>query len=191
MKFQYLRFGGSVLILVVGIAIAAFSLFGIIDSRAGSQFIPALESKVQSGNSNVTSVLAGPSKGDFLGTLSIPRLDRVIPIYEGTEESELKRGAGHYIKSVLPGFLDNSVISGHRDSYFSKFDKLKVGDSIITKTSYGTFTYTIKSFRIVLPDDRTVIVPTDVATLTLTTCYPFNFIGNAPKRFIVTAVLDS
>jgi sortase A len=191
MKLQYLRFGGSVLILVVGIAIAAFSLFGIIDSRAGSQLIPALESKVQSENSNVTSVLARPSKGDFLGTLSIPRLDRVIPIYEGTEESELKRGAGHYIKSVLPGFLDNSVISGHRDSYFSKFDKLKVGDSIITKTSYGTFTYTIKSFRIVLPDDRTVIVPTDVATLTLTTCYPFNFIGNAPKRFIVTAVLDS
>jgi LPXTG-site transpeptidase (sortase) family protein len=191
MKLQYLRFGGSALILVVGIAIAAFSLFGIIDSRAGSQFIPALESKDQSGNSNVTSVSARPSNGDFLGTLSIPRLDRAIPIYEGTEESELKRGAGHYIKSVLPGFLDNSVISGHRDSYFSKFDKLKVGDSIITTTSYGTFTYTIKSFRIVLPDDRTVIVPTDVATLTLTTCYPFNFIGNAPKRFIVTAVLDS
>jgi sortase A len=191
MKLQYLRFGGSVLILVVGIAIAAFSLFGIIDSRAGSQFIPAFESKDQSGNSNVISVSARPSKGDFLGTLSIPRLDRVIPIYEGTEESELKRGAGHYIKSVLPGFLDNSVISGHRDSYFSKFDKLKVGDSIITTTSYGTFSYTIKSFRIVLPDDKTVIVPTDVATLTLTTCYPFNFIGNAPKRFVVTAVLDS
>jgi sortase A len=87
--------------------------------------------------------------------------------------------------------LDNSVISGHRDSYFSKFDKLKVGDSITTKTSSGTFTYKIKSFRIVKADDRTVIVPTEVATLTLTTCYPFYFIGNAPKRFIVTAVLAS
>jgi len=191
MKLQYLRFGGSVLVLVVGIAIAIISLFGIIDSRAGSQSIPALESIVQSGNSDFTSVVARPSKGDFLGTLSIPRLDRVIPIYEGTDETVLKKGAGHYTKSVLPGFLDNSVISGHRDSYFSKFDKLKVGDSIITTTSYGTFTYIIKSFRIVSPDDRTVIVPTDVATLTLTTCYPFNFIGNAPKRFIVTAVLDA
>ena len=191
MKLQYLRFGGSVLVLVVGIAIAIISLFGIIDSRAGSQSIPALESIVQSGNTDFTSVVARPSKGDFLGTLSIPRLDRVIPIYEGTDETVLKKGAGHYTKSVLPGFLDNSVISGHRDSYFSKFDKLKVGDSITTTTSYGTFTYIIKSFRIVLPDDRTVIVPTDVATLTLTTCYPFNFIGNAPKRFIVTAVLDA
>jgi sortase A len=176
---------------VVGIAIAIFSLFGIIDSRAGSKFIPALESIDKSANSFVTSVSVRPLKGDFLGTLSIPRLGRVIPIYEGTDESELKKGAGHYVKSVLPGFLDNSVISGHRDSYFSKFDKLKVGDSITTKTSSGTFTYKIKSFRIVKADDRTVIVPTEVATLTLTTCYPFYFIGNAPKRFIVTAVLAS
>jgi sortase A len=191
MRLQYLRFGGSVLVLVVGIAIAIFSLFGIIDSRAGSKFIPALESIDKSANSFVTSVSVRPLKGDFLGTLSIPRLGRVIPIYEGTDESELKKGAGHYVKSVLPGFLDNSVISGHRDSYFSKFDKLKVGDSITTKTSSGTFTYKIKSFRIVKADDRTVIVPTEVATLTLTTCYPFYFIGNAPKRFIVTAVLAS
>ena len=86
--------------LVVGIAIAIFSLFGIIDSRAGSKFIPALESIDKSANSFVTSVSVRPLKGDFLGTLSIPRLGRVIPIYEGTDESELKKGAGHYVKSV-------------------------------------------------------------------------------------------
>ena len=83
------------------------------------------------------------------------------------------------------------MIAGHRDSVFAKFGSLKIGDSLTVKTSYGSFVYIIDSFRIVKADDRTVIVPTEEATLTLSTCYPFRFVGNAPKRFIVTALLAS
>jgi sortase A len=132
-----------------------------------------------------------PKTGDLIGSLEIPRLGRVIPIIEGTGTEELKIGAGHYIDSVLPGLNDNSVISGHRDTFFAGFGSLKVGDLLNVSTPYGKYTYYISAFRIVSADDRTVIVPTDVSTLTLSTCYPFRFIGTAPKRFVVTALLVS
>ena len=189
MRLQFFRRGGSLLALTLGIAISLFSLHGINESSAGSQFIPALDAIDKSSTSTINPAAIKVAKGDFIGTLAIPRINKVISIYEGTEESQLKKGAGHYIKSVLPGAMDNSVIAGHRDSVFSKFGSLKVGDPITVTTSYGKFVYIIDSFRIVKADDRTVIVPTEEATLTLSTCYPFRFVGNAPKRFIVTALL--
>jgi sortase A len=128
-------------------------------------------------------------RGDYLGVMAIPRLNRAVRIYEGTERAQLKKGAGHYEKSVLPGIVDNSVIAGHRDTAFSQFGLLKRGDKLIITTSYGKFTYIIEKFRIVDGDDRTVIVPTKRAILTLSTCYPFQYVGSAPQRFIVTAVL--
>jgi sortase A len=189
MRLQFFRRGGSLLALTLGIAISLFSLQGINESSAGSQFIPALDAIDKSSTSTINPAAIKVAKGDFIGTLAIPRINKVISIYEGTEESQLKKGAGHYIKSVLPGAMDNSVIAGHRDSVFSKFGSLKVGDPITVTTTYGKFVYIIDSFRIVKADDRTVIVPTEEATLTLSTCYPFRFVGNAPKRFIVTALL--
>jgi sortase A len=189
MRLQFFRRGGSLLALTLGIAISLFSLQGINESSAGSQFIPALDAIDKSSTSLINPAAIKVAKGDFIGTLAIPRINKVISIYEGTEESQLKKGAGHYIKSVLPGAMDNSVIAGHRDSVFSKFGSLKVGDPITVTTTYGKFVYIIDSFRIVKADDRTVIVPTEEATLTLSTCYPFRFVGNAPKRFIVTALL--
>jgi sortase A len=159
------------------------------EASASPQLLASNESTQLLTRSPVNHVNLKVKKGDLIGTLIIPRIKKSIPIYEGTEQDQLKKGAGHHIKSVLPGLADNSVIAGHRDSVFSKFNLLQKGDRILVKTSYGNFTYKIKSFRIVDSDDRTVIVPTKVATLTLSTCYPFYFIGNAPQRFIVTAVL--
>ena len=191
MRLHSLRRGGSLLVVTLGIAISLFSLQGISESSAGSQFIPALDAFDKSNASVSNLTISKPTKGDFIGTLAIPRINKVISIYEGTDSTQLKKGAGHYIKSVLPGAMDNSVIAGHRDSVFAKFGSLKIGDSLTVTTSYGKFVYVIDSFRIVKANDRTVIVPTEAATLTLSTCYPFYFIGNAPKRFIVTALLAS
>jgi sortase A len=191
MRLQPLRRSGSTIAVILGVAISLFSLNGINESSAVNQYIPALDSFDISSSSVANIATLRPAKGDLIGTLDIPRIKRVIPIYEGTDDAELKRGAGHYIKSVMPGAIDNSVIAGHRDSVFSKFGSLKIGDPLTVKTASGTFVYKIKSFRIVKADDRTVIVPTKVATLTLSTCYPFYYVGNAPKRFIVTALLNS
>lgn len=130
-----------------------------------------------------------PAKGDNIGSVTIPAINTTLPIFQGTDEKELKKGVGHYSQSVLPGEEDNSVLSGHRETTFRELGKLKIGDLVIVKTSAGTFTYKVSGTRIVHADDRTVIVPTDHAVLTMTTCYPFNFIGKAPDRFIVSSDL--
>jgi sortase A len=130
-----------------------------------------------------------PVKGDNIGTLSIPVLKQKLPIIQGTGVDELKKGVGHFIQSALPGEKDNCVLSGHRDTVFAKLGKLKIGDQLIVQTSAGTFIYEIKRIRIVDKDDKTVIVPADHAVLTLSTCYPFHFVGNAPDRYILSADL--
>jgi sortase A len=130
-----------------------------------------------------------PHAGDEIGILSIPDLNQNWPIFEGTDDAELSKGVGHFIQSVLPGSNDNCVLSGHRDTVFSQIGKLKLNDKLIVKTSAGTFTYEINEIRIVDKDDKTVIVPTDHAVLTVTTCYPFIFVGNAPKRYVLIANL--
>jgi len=130
-----------------------------------------------------------PSKGETLGTLSLPSLEQDVLIIEGTRTSDLKKGAGHYTKSVLPGEKDNCVLSAHRDTFFSRLGELEKGDRVIVETATGTYEYVVKATRIVGKDDRTVIVPKDHGVLTLTTCYPFNYVGNAPKRYIVSADL--
>jgi len=130
-------------------------------------------------------------RGDYIGTLYLAGIKKTLPIYEGTEEPQLKKGIGHYEGSVQPGVKDNSVLAGHRDSVFSQLGKLKLGQLLVVHSARGIFTYKISRFRIVNGDDRTVIVPTKNAVLTLSTCYPFYFIGPAPKRFIVSANLIS
>jgi sortase A len=130
-----------------------------------------------------------PKVGEVIGTLSFPKLKRTVTIIQGSDTPQLDKGAGHYIQSALPGEIENSVISGHRETSFRNIGKLVIGDMVIAKTSAGTFTYKIIETRIVRADDRTVIVSKDVATLTLTTCYPFDTPGYSPERYIVSAIL--
>jgi sortase A len=130
-----------------------------------------------------------PADGDNIGSLTIPALKQKIPIIQGTGQKELKEGAGHFTQSVLPGEEDNCVLSGHRETVFRQLYKLKIGDLLIVQTSAGIFTYEVNGTRIVHADDKTVIVPTDHAVLTLATCYPFNTPGYYPDRYIVSAAL--
>lgn len=130
-----------------------------------------------------------PRMGADIGTLVIPRLKLATPILQGTSEAQLRRGVGHIPTTVLPGELDNVVLSGHRETVFRHLGDVRIGDRLITRTSAGTFTYVVTRLRIVDDEDRTVIVPTDDATLTLTTCYPFDTPGYLPSRYIVVAKL--
>ena len=130
-----------------------------------------------------------PVEGDSIGTLTIPILEKEIPILQGTGNKELKKGAGHFLQSVLPGEADNCVISGHRETVFRKLGELQLGDLLIVETTAGVFTYAVTGTRIVEADDRTVIIPIDHAVLTLTTCYPFDTPGYYPQRYIVSADL--
>ncbi|MFC0562262.1 class D sortase [Halalkalibacter alkalisediminis] len=126
--------------------------------------------------------------GDVIGSLYIPRFDKEIPIISGTDEEELSRGVGHYTSTALPDQNDQILLSGHRDTVFRGFGELENGDEFMVKMPYGTFTYVMYEAEIVDADDRTVIrstAPNEI--LTLSTCYPFNFVGAAPDRYIIYA----
>lgn len=147
------------------------------------------EKKLKESNRNKSLYETYPKFGEEMGTLSIPRINADLPIFHGTNEDELSKGIGHYAKSVLPGEKDNSVLAGHRDTVFRELGKVKIGDQLIVTTSAGKFTYEVRKIRIVDKDDRTVIVPKPRPTLTVSTCYPFRFIGPAPQRYILIAGL--
>lgn len=129
-------------------------------------------------------------EGDTVGVLYIPKLDREIPIIEGTHEDELAQGVGHYLDTGFPGENKQILLSGHRDTVFREFDKLADGDEFHVKLEHGTFIYVIRDSEteIVPADDTTVIDPgrTD-EYLTVSTCYPFSYIGNAPDRYVLYA----
>jgi sortase A len=133
--------------------------------------------------------LTKPKVGERIGAITFPTLDLSWAIYEGTTDAQLSKGVGHYVGSVLPGIEDNTILSGHRTTVFNRLGELEKGDEIYVKTSAGTFTYIVRSFWIVMRDNRKVIRPSWTGVLTLTTCYPFNSLTRTDKAFIVTADL--
>jgi sortase A len=187
MKKKYLAlFIVSALTVTLGAGTAGYAVIEISSSSSGAKYLPQVR---ESPNSQKVLTIRKPKVGDVIGTLSIPSIKSFEAIIEGTGTKELKRGVGHYAGSVIPGVSDNSVLSGHRDTVFRKLGDVKIGDLITVKNDYGTFVYEVHRIRIVKANDRTVIVPSDDPILTLSTCYPFRFIGNAPKRYIVQAGL--
>ena len=169
----------------VGAGVALVQIYQMNDYQGSTKIeIAKLDSPT------ITSSAYSPIKiGEVIGIITIPKISETYPIVQGTDDNSLKHGVGHYVNSVMPGVKDNSVLAGHRDTVFSKLGKLKIGDKVVVQTSSGIFTYAVTRTRIVKADDRTVIVPTPTATLTLSTCYPFHFIGSAPDRYIVSAQL--
>src|SRR5699024_2456212 len=127
-------------------------------------------------------------KDETIGIFYIPRLDREIPIIEGTDEDELAKGVGHYSGTGFPGQNKQILLSGHRDTVFRDFGELQDGDELHVKMKQGTFIYVIEDSEteIVPADDTTVIDPSRKdEVLTVSTCYPFSFIGNAPDRYVI------
>lgn len=131
----------------------------------------------------------GFQEGQTIGILQIPIIDKELPIVEGTNEDKLRQGVGHFTGTVYPGQNDQILLSGHRDTVFTGLDKLEMGDIITMKMQHGTFTYVVTETEIVDQDDTTVIRSTAPdELLTLSTCYPFVYVGNTSKRYIVYAV---
>ena len=126
-----------------------------------------------------------------LAIMSIASLDLKVPIYNGTDEINLNRGVGR-IKGT--GWIDspgNLGIAGHRDGFFRALKDIEIGDSIDMLTHQEKTEFVVSSIVIVDPTDVSVLAPTDDSTITLVTCYPFYFVGNAPKRYIVKGELVS
>jgi sortase A len=145
----------------------------------------------QMADSKTANMIAKPEIGEPMGMLSIPKLGVSIPIYHGTEKQQLRKGIGHYPKSALPGEPNNMVLSGHRDTVFRQLGQIGVGDKLVVETTMKQFIYRVKKVRIVDENNRTVLVEKPRPTLTVTTCYPFHFIGKAKQRYVLIAQLVS
>jgi sortase A len=128
-----------------------------------------------------------PSRGSAVAMLAIPRLGMEMMVVEGAEERELKLGPGHIRGTSLPGDGGNVGVAGHRDTFFRPLQFIRRDDTIKVTTREREFQYRVISTQIVEPDDIQVLNPLGHETVTLVTCYPFDFLGAAPKRFIVRA----
>jgi sortase A len=128
-----------------------------------------------------------PQEGRPIGVLEIPRLGVSSVVIEGDEAAALILGVGHLADTPLPWSSGNSVFAAHRDTFFRPLEHIRPKDIIRFTSHDAELEYVVQSTRIVAPNDVEVLSPTPSNVLTLITCYPFTYVGPAPKRFIVRA----
>jgi len=138
-------------------------------------------------SSTSSSAPSGLARGTPLAELSISRVGLSAVVLHGSDAHTLRLGLGHIENTPLPGESGNVAIAGHRDSFFRPLRNVQVGDDILLDTPEARVHYRVSSVRVVSSSEVSVIAPTRDATLTLVTCYPFWFIGQAPDRFVVRA----
>ncbi len=134
----------------------------------------------------------GTQSGDaIIGRLEIAKLNLSVPVVANYDPASLVRGVGHVPGTAVPGGLGNFVVAGHRDTFFRPLRNIKAGMKIRIVTTEGAWSYAVDRTEIVTPAAVNVLDIGNVPELTLITCYPFDFIGAAPNRFIVHAHLLS
>jgi sortase A len=124
-----------------------------------------------------------------LAIVRIPRIHLAAPVFNGTDALTLNRGVGRIEGTALPGGGGNLGIAGHRDGFFRGLKDVSRGDMVELATIEQTSVYVIDQIEVVAPSDIGVLSPRSVASLMLVTCYPFYYIGSAPKRYVVEATL--
>jgi sortase A len=137
--------------------------------------------------STTTAKHESPVEGSAVARLAIPRLGLASIVVEGVEERDLRVAPGHIPGTPLPGQAGNVAIAGHRDTFFRPLRFIRKNDIVSLTTLRGEDQYRVVSTDIVAPGDIQVLYPTGRDTLTLVTCYPFDYVGPAPSRFIVRA----
>ncbi len=167
------------------------------DQAAGSgapldRSAPAVELRSSDGIASMgrmarAPALQPPFSTEIIGRLSVPRLQFSAMVREGVDASTLRLAVGHIPTTALPGQTGNVGLAGHRDTFFRGLKDLKAKDAIQFSTLNGSFNYEVESLKIVEADNVGVLAPTGQNSLTMVTCYPFSYVGPAPKRFVVTA----
>jgi LPXTG-site transpeptidase (sortase) family protein len=130
-----------------------------------------------------------PERRAWIARLDAPSVTLSATVLEGSDDGTLARAAGHIEDTAFPGQPGNIGIAGHRDTIFRPLRHLRPGDPLILSTKDRVFRYRVSRTQIVDPKDVYVLDPTDQPVVTLVTCYPFDFVGHAPRRFIVRAEL--
>ena len=181
----------STLLVVGGLFIAGLGLHSIWESREGEKLAQREWDRQIAARPAAPSGLPRPVRGQTLARLSIDRLHSEWVVLEGADALELERAPGHLIDSALPGSRGNCVIAGHRDTQFRVLRKVEIGEEISLESGGRTYRYRVTGRSVVAPTDTSSLDPTGTPTLTLVTCYPFYYVGPAPKRFVIRAELVS
>jgi sortase A len=168
-----------------GYVVAEAAVYYAHESRQLDEILRARQTAPGTSTSGTVQV----APGDVVARLEIPSLGVSAMVREGQDSRTLRLAIGHIAGTALPGAAGNVGLAAHRDTFFRRLGEVKADDTIRLVTLRGTFTYRVSGTRIVEPDDVWVLDPTDEGTLTLVTCYPFVYVGAAPRRFIVQARL--
>jgi sortase A len=131
--------------------------------------------------------LPPPAPGSIIGRLDIPRLHISAPVEAGEGDDVLDFAVGYLADTPLPWLSGNSAFAAHRDRLFRPLEHIRAGDSVWLSTEHGDLEYQVIRTLIVKPEDVWVVGPVPNVDLTLITCFPFQYVGHAPKRFIVQA----
>ena len=179
-------------LMALGIAAVAYAggalAYGDVAERYASwRFVQEARAAAVERTLPAVDSRADVHEGDRVGRLEIPRLGLSVMVFQGIRESALVAGAGHVPGTPPPGGDGNVVIAAHRDTYFRRLSGILPGDRIRVVTLRGTYEYVVDSSETVDPGDTQVMESRNRNELTLITCYPFYFVGSAPKRFIVHA----
>jgi sortase A len=142
------------------------------------------DKRIRAYNDSLKHVFGAP-----LAVLSIPKIHLEVPVFEGTDEVTLDRGAGRIAGTAHPGQAGNLGIAGHRDGFFRGLKNMTQGDEITLALPKGEATYVVDQITVVTPQDVSVLQPRPISSITLVTCFPFYFVGSAPERYIVSASL--
>lgn len=167
-------------------AAAALALFSMV---TGMLAYPADKPSAASAGKPpiATRSVTVPPGPATVGEIEIPAAGLATRVLEGDDARILRLGVGHIPGTAVPGPSGNVGLAAHRNTFFRGLRKVQVGDEIKFVTKVGTFKYRVVSLRVVLPTAVEVLASTQQPTLTLVTCYPFDYVGDAPERLIVHA----
>jgi sortase A len=188
-------------LLVLGVTLGAWCLAQIVEARRVQQMAVPPPSTIRPAGENPARGVVGKSgkknarvtvnTGAWLARLEAPSVKMSATVLEGSDDRTLARGAGHIEDTAFPGEPGNVGVAGHRDTIFRPVRNLRLGDPLVVTTADSIYRYKITRMAIVEPKDVFVLDPINKPSLTLVTCFPFDFIGHAPKRYIVGADLVS
>jgi sortase A len=180
--------------LVAGVLVLGYCGFVLLDTKLyqayqARRFQQELTSVRPAAASvgSVRNLPATPLPGGALGRIEIARIGLAAMILEGTDGRTLRHAVGHIPGTSLPGQRGNVAIAGHRDTFFRSLRNVHNDDEITLTTLDGTYRYLVDSAQVLSPENTQVLDDSSDTILTLVTCYPFYFVGPAPKRFIVRA----
>jgi sortase A len=185
--------------LTAGLCLLLWPLFVPAESlwaRSAGEQTPALEKTSRQETIVPRKHGVSPSRsrlrrGSVLGRFEVPRLKLAYAILEGTDNRTLDRSVGHVEGTGLPGDSGNIGIAGHRHTHFRKLEWIRRGDQIVLTSPRGQFRYFVEWARLFEPEDIAVLDATHGPAMTLITCFPFEYVGAAPLRYVVRALPDA